>query len=61
MNWDFEPVKVAEAVRAVLMALVAVGWLAFDDATVGLIVTAVTAVLSVVLSLKVRDKVTPVD
>lgn len=58
---NVEPVAVAEAVRTVLLALVAVGWLTMDDATMSAVATAVAGVASVLLTVLVRRKVTPVD
>lgn len=56
-----EPAAVAEAARMVLAALVAVGWLALDDVAINTVVTAVSAVLSVMLTVFVRKNVTPVN
>lgn len=56
-----EPAALAEAVRMVLGALVMVGWVAMDDAAINAVVTAVAAVASVVLTVVVRKKVTPVS
>lgn len=54
-----EPAAVAEAVRMVLVALVGVGWLTLDDVAVNSVVSAVAAVLSVVLTVVVRKNVVP--
>lgn len=54
-----EPVAVAESVRAVLVAIVATGWLVIPDATINLVVSAVALGLSVVGSVLARRKVTP--
>lgn len=55
-----EPVSVTEALRLVLVALVSVGWLTISDTTINVLVSAVAAVLSVVLSVVARGRVTPV-
>lgn len=59
-NPSREPAAYAEAVRLVIAALVGVGWITVDSATVNSIVTAVGALLSIVLSVVVRANVTPV-
>lgn len=56
-----EPAAYAEAVRLVIAALVALGWITLDDNTTNAIVTAVGAVLSIVLTVAVRQTVTPVQ
>ncbi|MCG3757364.1 hypothetical protein [Amycolatopsis sp. Poz14] len=55
-----EPVSVAEAVRLVLVAVVAIGWWVIPDQTINVIVSAVGAVLSVASSVLVRRRVVPV-
>lgn len=55
-----EPVKFAEAVRSLLISLVGLGWLTIDDALINSIATGVTLVVSGVLTMFVRSKVTPV-
>ena len=55
-----EPVAVAEAVRGVLVAVVAAGWLVIPDTTINLIVSAAGLALSVLGSVLARRKVTPV-
>lgn len=57
---EAEPVAVTEAVRGVLVAVVAAGWLVIPDATVNIIVSAVGFALSVLGSVLARRKVTPV-
>lgn len=42
---DQEPVVIGDAIKAVLAALAALGWVTIPDATVATIVTAVEAVL----------------
>ena len=59
-NPSREPAAYAEAVRLVLAALVGVGWVTVDNNTVNSIVTAVGAILSIVLTAVVRANVTPV-
>lgn len=54
-----EPVSIAEAVRLVLVAVVAIGWWVIPDATVNIIVSAVCAVASVVGSVLARRRVVP--
>ena len=56
-----EPAAYAEVVRLVLVALVALGWITVDNDTTNAIVTAVGAILSVVLTVAVRAHVTPVQ
>ncbi|MBN9739519.1 hypothetical protein DMP23_00305 [Amycolatopsis sp. A1MSW2902] len=57
---DTEPVSIAEAVRLVLVAVVAIGWWVIPDQTINVIVSAVGAILSVVSSVLVRRRVVPV-
>jgi hypothetical protein len=52
-----EPARLAEAVRVVLMALVTLGWVAIPDATVATIVTAFSALGSLLLTGYVRSRV----
>ncbi|MGL5908848.1 MAG: hypothetical protein ACRCZP_02530 [Phycicoccus sp.] len=54
-----EPVAIAETVRLVLVALVAVGWVTLDDTAVMSVATAVGALVSVAASLWARARVTP--
>jgi hypothetical protein len=54
-----EPAAYAEAVRLVIAALVGVGWITLDDSLIQSIVTAVGALASIVLTVVVRSKVTP--
>ena len=56
-----EPAIYAEAVRLLLVALVALGWITIDDNTANAIVTAVGAILSIALTIAVRQHVTPVQ
>lgn len=55
-----EPVAVAEAVRGVLVAVVAGGWLVIPDATINVIVSGVGLLGSIVTTFLARRKVTPV-
>lgn len=55
-----EPAAVAEALRLVLVALVAVGWVTIDSDAVNAIVSAVAGLASIALTIFVRSRVTPV-
>lgn len=55
-----EPAALAETVRLLLAALVSLGWLAMEDVAVNSLVSAVAAMTSVVLTVFVRNHVTPV-
>lgn len=55
-----EPAAYAEAVRLAIAALVGLGWITVGDATVNAVVTAVGALMSIVLTVVVRANVTPV-
>ncbi|MCG3750492.1 MULTISPECIES: hypothetical protein [Amycolatopsis] len=55
-----EPASIAEAVRLVLVAVVAIGWWVIPDQTINVIVSAVGTILSVVSSVLVRRPVVPV-
>lgn len=59
-NPSREPAAYAEAVRLAIAALVALGWITVNDSTVNAIVTAVGALMSIVLTVVVRANVTPV-
>jgi hypothetical protein len=59
-NTSREPAAYAEAVRLAIAALVGVGWITIDDATINAIVTAVGALASIALTAAVRANVTPV-
>lgn len=54
-----EPARLAEFVRVILVALVAVGWLTIDDDAINGIVSGVGVLLSLLLTKAVRSKVTP--
>lgn len=54
---ETEPALVGEAVRAVLFALSALGWIVLDEAAIAAVVTAVAAVTSLVVTFTVRQKV----
>ncbi len=58
-NTSREPAAYAEAVRLAIAALVGLGWITIDDSTVNAIVTAVGALMSIVLTVVVRANVTP--
>jgi hypothetical protein len=55
-----EPVAIAAAVQAVLAAIVTIGWVQLDDATIATIATVIAGAVSVILTLYTRSKVTPV-
>ena len=55
-----EPVAVAEVVRALLVAVVAAGWLVIPDTTINVIVSAAGLALSVLGTVLARRKVTPI-
>lgn len=55
-----EPVAVTEAIRVVLMAAVAAGWLTLPSTVIDAIITITGAVLSVGMSIWARAHVTPV-
>ena len=55
-----EPLAVAEAVRAVLVAVVAAGWLVIPDTTINLAVSLVGVLGSVVSTILARRRVTPI-
>ena len=56
-----EPVAIAAAVQAVLAAIVTIGWVQLDDATIATIATVIAGAVSVVLTIYTRSKVTPVS
>lgn len=56
-----EPAAYAEAVRALLVILVGLGWLTLDDNTANGIATVVGILLSWVLTYVVRAHVSPVQ
>ncbi|ANN16264.1 hypothetical protein SD37_11810 [Amycolatopsis orientalis] len=55
-----EPVVVAEAVRGVLVAVVAAGWLIIPDSTIAVIVSGVGLLGSIVSTIFARRRVSPV-
>lgn len=57
---SFEPARLAEGVRVVLVAGVTLGWLTIDDARINAIVSAVAVVASLLLTRQVRATVAPV-
>lgn len=54
-----EPARWAELARAVMVALVSVGWVTIGDAAVNSIASVVAVAVSVFLSEKTRKNVTP--
>lgn len=56
-----EPAAYAEVVRLVLLALVGLGWITVNNVTANAIATAVGGILSIILSVAVRQSVTPVQ
>lgn len=54
------PVVTAATVQAVLAAIVTLGWVQLDDATVATIATAIAAVIAAVTTWLARSRVTPV-
>ena len=55
--WRREPARIVEAVRALLLVATALGWVVLDDAQIAAIITAVSAVVSVVATEVVRAAV----
>lgn len=58
-NRKTEPAAAAEAVRAVLVALVALGWATIPDATINTITSTVGVLVSIGLTWWTRNRVTP--
>lgn len=56
-----EPVAIAAAVQAVLAAIVTIGWVQLDDATIATIGTVIAGAISVALTIYTRSKVSPVS
>jgi hypothetical protein len=56
-----EPVAIAAAVQAVLAAIVTIGWVQLDDATIATIATVIAGAVSVAITIYTRSKVTPVS
>lgn len=54
-----EPVAIAEAVRALLVAIVTTGWVVIPDTTINIIVSVVGFAGSVVSTILARRKVVP--
>lgn len=54
-----EPARLAEGARWALAALIGLGWLTLDDATVNSIATVAGVLLSAVLTEATRKRVTP--
>jgi hypothetical protein len=61
MTPDREPAAYAEIARLVVAVLVGLGWVTVDSATANLIATVIGGVLSIALTLAVRQHVTPVS
>jgi hypothetical protein len=57
---DVEPAALAEALRLVLVALVALGWITLDEEAIAAVVSAVAGALSIGLTIWTRRKVTPI-
>lgn len=56
-----EPVLIAHAITVTLAALVSLGWITVPDPTIDLIGTGVWLLVSTVVAVVARGKVTPVD
>ncbi|UKD55167.1 hypothetical protein L3Q65_46195 [Amycolatopsis sp. FU40] len=56
-----EPVAIAEAVRALLVAVVATGWVVIPDSTVNIVVSVIGFAGSIVSTILARRKVVPVS
>jgi hypothetical protein len=56
-----EPVAIGAAVQAVLAAIVTIGWVQLDDATIATIATLIAGAVSVGITIYTRSKVTPVS
>ncbi|WP_432845963.1 hypothetical protein ACQPXB_35820 [Amycolatopsis sp. CA-161197] len=54
-----EPVAIAEGVRALLVAIVATGWVVIPDTTINIVVSVVGFAISVVSTILARRKVVP--
>lgn len=54
-----EPVAIAEAVRALLVAIVTTGWVVIPDTTINIVVSVVGFAISVVSTILARRKVVP--
>lgn len=59
MNPTREPAAYAELARLVIAALVALGWITVNNDTANTIATTVGTLLSIVLTIAVRQHVTP--
>jgi hypothetical protein len=55
-----EPVAIAAAAQAVISAGVTIGWVALDDQSIQIIVTAVGAIAALVFTFIARSQVTPI-
>jgi hypothetical protein len=60
MTPDREPAAYAEIARLVIAILVGLGWITVDSDTGNVIATAIGGVLSIILTVAVRQHVTPV-
>jgi hypothetical protein len=56
----YNPARLAEGVRLLLVALVGAGWLTIDDARINAAVTVVGVLASLFATERVRSNVTPV-
>lgn len=55
-----EPVAMAEVFRAVILMLVTLGWITLDNNVINIVASALGVVLSWILTLLARNRVTPV-
>jgi hypothetical protein len=60
MNPNREPAAYAELARLVITAVVALGWVTVDNATANTIASVIGTIVSIVLTVAVRQHVTPV-
>jgi len=57
---DTEPVAVTELARAVIVMVVSLGWITLDNTTINVVASVVGLILSWLLALFTRNRVTPV-
>lgn len=55
-----EPVAMAEVLRAIIVMLVSLGWIALDNDAINVIASALGVALSWILTLLARNRVTPI-
>lgn len=60
MNPTREPAAYAELARLVIAVVVALGWITVDNGAANVIASAIGTIVSVVLTIAVRQAVTPV-